>query len=394
MGHKRFRPAILCASAALTHGGSETYAMGLCRYLADMGRIKFAAGRSGSAPLTGDFKELTRHPNVRSITFPVLSRQSAFAERVASSPLSSKINSLDIESLGLLPALFRLRGFFADVDVLEVNYALESIIFPFLSPGMKKIIHFHGPWLSPVVNRLKRFLSRYVTMGITCSRWAAGELERSWPGLHVEVVHNGVDTGEFRPLDHVSSFPVSEKYNDRILKVGTVARLSRNKGTDLLFRAAREMQGRAEFFLVGSPDAGFREELSSYGGLDNFHLLGPVDNRDLPRFYNFIDCFVLPTLFENFPITVLESMACGLPVISTCVGGIPEMVENGKNGILISPGDVKELINAIEYVEAYRQRAHEMGLNAIATVKENFTMEHSFAGTRRIYESLMEGIMK
>jgi glycosyltransferase involved in cell wall biosynthesis len=383
-----FKPALLCASAALTHGGSETYVLGLCRYLADRGRVRLAAGRNGSMPFTADYREVAGIPAVDTLTFPIIPRSSRFSEWLAASALSSRISCLDIETLGLLPSLFRLRDFFHDAHVLEVNYPLESIIFPFLPGKIKKIIHFHGAGLSPAMNRLKGILEQHVTLGITCSKWGKNEIKKAWPGLPVKIVHNGVDVRRFRP-GPCESFNCREPYNPSLPRIGIVARLSRAKGVDLLFRAARALRGKAEFFVVGDPDTGFASELSSYGELENFHLAGPIPNNELPGFYNFLDCFVLPTLHENFPITILEAMACGLPVISSMVGGIPEIIEHGKNGILLPPGNQEELLKAIKNLVDNREIRVAMGTHAMKTVNRQFTLEHSFANSLSIYESIV-----
>lgn len=381
------RPAILCASAALTHGGSESYALNLCHHLAQTVTVKFAAGRCGKKPFTDDFQRLSQIANIDLLTFPIIDRRTRFSEKIA----SSKINYLDLESLGIIPKIFNLKSFFKDVDVIEVNYPLEAMLFPFLPSRIKKIVHFHGPWLSPLVNRLKKILTPYVTTGITCSNWAKSELNRAWPDLNVEVVNNGVSCELFCPSDsqEKEKFSLNEKHDPSLPRFGTVARLSRAKGIHHLFNAAKKFQGVAEFFVVGSPDSGFSQELATYSDLKNFHILGPISNSRLPEFYNFIDCFVLPTLFENFPITVLEAMACGIPVISTHVGGIPEMVENGHTGILVPPDKIEPLITAMTEIIENERLAKEMGANGLATIKDRFTMEHSFKQTCQIYESIM-----
>jgi glycosyltransferase involved in cell wall biosynthesis len=352
-------------------------------------KVKFAAGRQGKKAVSQDFLSLASDKNVEAFTFPVVSRTSRFSRFLASSSLSGKINPLDIESFGVLTSLLKLRNFLRDVDILEVNYPAEAFLFPFLPEKTKKIIHFHGPWLTPVVNRCRKILLNHITAGIACSQWTAKELARRWPGLPVEVVYNGVDIALFQPFDGDTSFDIAEGYDPSLPRFGLVARLSRNKGVHLLFRVARKMLGRAEFFIVGMPDAEFAKELASYNDLPNFHVIGPIPNANLPVFYNFIDCFVLPTFFENFSITILEAMACGLPVITSNVGGVPEAVIDGKNGFLLPPGDDEALFMAVKRMSQQSALRRQMGAFAIEFVRERFSLDMSLRSTLRVYDKLM-----
>jgi glycosyltransferase involved in cell wall biosynthesis len=114
-----------------------------------------------------------------------------------------------------------------------------------------------------------------------------------------------------------------------------------------------------------------------------------MPNADLPAFYNFIDCFVLPTFFENFSITILEAMACGLPVITSDVGGVPEAVIDGQNGFLLPPGDDKALFLSVQKMADQIDLMKEMGKCALDFVRKRFSWESSCMSTLRVYERLM-----
>ena len=87
------------------------------------------------------------------------------------------------------------------------------------------------------------------------------------------------------------------------------------------------------------------------------------------------DCFVLPSRSEAFGLALCEAMACGLPCIGTTVGGIPDFVTDGENGLLIAPGDSDALKDAIWQLYSEEERTHDLGKHARATVKEGFSMQ-------------------
>ena len=98
---------------------------------------------------------------------------------------------------------------------------------------------------------------------------------------------------------------------------------------------------------------------------------GGVSDEELRALYNIADIFVYPTMGDTLPLVVLEAMACGLPVVSTTVGGIPFAVRP-EAGFLVPPGDVKAVSEAVNVMLADPVRRREMGRNARARVEETF----------------------
>lgn len=192
----------------------------------------------------------------------------------------------------------------------------------------------------------------------------------------VVQIYNGVDTERFRAR--------SISANRRHFVMGTVLRMEPVKDPLNLVRAfllLREMlpRERARLRLAMAGDGALREEalalLNDAGAADAAWLPGTCD--DVPRFMRELDLFVLPSLAEGISNTVLEAMAAGLPVVATRVGGNPELVEEGRTGMLVAAGDSRALAEAIAgYVEdpdmaarhgsAARRRAEQrFGLHAM-----------------------------
>jgi glycosyltransferase involved in cell wall biosynthesis len=104
--------------------------------------------------------------------------------------------------------------------------------------------------------------------------------------------------------------------------------------------------------------------IKNLGIIDNVILIGRVPNYAMPIYYSSSDIVLLPSLSENFPVVALEAMSSGKPIIASRVGGIPELVSNNENGILVSPGNVEQLVGALLRLlenQSLRNRLGNMG---------------------------------
>ena len=115
--------------------------------------------------------------------------------------------------------------------------------------------------------------------------------------------------------------------------------------------------------------------------LRNYNFVGYVpDFEDLPGLYSTASVFVAPTLYENFPFRVLENMSCQNPVVATNIVGIPEMITDGVNGLLVPPSDQNKLAEKIVNVLQDNVLAKRLGQNARHTINEKFTLQKFAAG--------------
>lgn len=377
------RVVLLLSSAATAYGGSESYAINIAGHLSQQISLGLIVGRG---KFTQDFNALISARPIKWMGFPFVSRDTLFSCMLKESRLHQKINQFDIEAMGALLSLRRINRFLASADVLEVNYPTESLIFPFLRKDLKKLIRFHGPWLPPIFTHLRGRVQNCTDGYVTCSHWSRSELEKRLETSDIRVIHNGVDVTLFKPKDPDMSW-LEVPYDPCLLKVGTAARLSRAKGIDILFQAAGELRGRAEFFVAGPVEKDFERELQRYGSHPHFHVLGSVPNHRMPDFHNFLDCFVLASRFETFPISLLEAMACGKPVIATQVGGIPEIIDHGKSGMLVASQDSAALYETLRTMIEQAPIRVALGKAARARVLQHFTLEKQADETRAFYEN-------
>jgi glycosyltransferase involved in cell wall biosynthesis len=103
------------------------------------------------------------------------------------------------------------------------------------------------------------------------------------------------------------------------------------------------------------------------------------------------DIFIFPSYSEGMPIAVIEAMACGLPIIATRVGGVPEMVSDGVNGILIDPGRPDQIVGALQHLYENPDMRHSMKMNSYKTAFEEFDIEKLVPRLVSIYSKVLTG---
>jgi glycosyltransferase involved in cell wall biosynthesis len=132
----------------------------------------------------------------------------------------------------------------------------------------------------------------------------------------------------------------------------------------------------AKFVVSGKGFRNEKEKFTSYaaklGVKDNIIFTGYFPDSKLPKLYQAADIFVFSTIYENLPFAILEALASGLPVVTTSVGGIPEVIDNGKNGFLVAPFNPVELADSVLYLLENPAVASEVGLSGRMTVERKF----------------------
>ncbi|MFZ5595490.1 MAG: glycosyltransferase family 4 protein [Bacillota bacterium] len=241
----------------------------------------------------------------------------------------------------------------------------------------------------------ERFLAGFTDRIITVSKHLAGEIvqrERISPEKIV-TIYNGVSPGEY------SHYPGRDYLFDstgniprRKFVAATAARLAPQKGVDIFIRAAAELSRRRDdivFLVIGDgPLRSGLETMSRELGLKD-RLFFTGYRKDMNRIMPCLDVFVLASVSEGMPLAVLEAMASGRPVIASRVGGIPEVIDDGVNGLLVSPGDVTGLVRAVERVIDDGKMAESMGEEGRRLVMRNFTVSKMASETEKVYIELV-----
>ena len=137
--------------------------------------------------------------------------------------------------------------------------------------------------------------------------------------------------------------------------------------------------------------AKIKEKIRSLKLEDNVVFLGIVDN--MPKVIAAVDVFVAPYTsidgIADYPISILEAMACGKPVVATAVGGIPEIVNHKENGLIVRPNDPVELAEAIVYLFNSENRLRDMGLKSAKFIFKRFRTENIVHNLERIYQETL-----
>lgn len=256
--------------------------------------------------------------------------------------------------------------------------------------GVPVVLHLHG-------SEMKAF---YVAQPAPVKRMIVGQLEaaarvvalsESWrrfvaeiaPRAKTSVVPNAVDIGDVAPL---RARPARQ-----ILFLG---RVGVRKGVfDLLpaFAAARDINGGLELTIAGDGAiARAKREAERLGVADHVDLRGWVGPQEREALFSRADIFVLPSRNEGLPMSVLEAMARGLPVIATPVGGLPELIEDGVNGLLVPPGDPQALARAILKLADDQEGRDALGRAA----RETILARHSAAVTLPALEEVYAAVSK
>lgn len=197
----------------------------------------------------------------------------------------------------------------------------------------------------------------------------------------VQTILNGIDLDRFQLSGPVPNGPAV-----------FVGRLTREKDVPTLLRAARQVALRRPAFRLiiagGGPCEGQLKDLVAELRLSDL-VEFPGEVRDVPALLRRAALFVLPSLTEGLPLTVLEAMASGIPVVATSVGGIPEVVEDGATGVLVPAGDPAALADALLRVHSNPVDARAMGLAGRRRVEAMFDVRRTVSQYQGLYREIL-----
>lgn len=239
------------------------------------------------------------------------------------------------------------------IDVLHCQGFLSSVLGFYLSEitGVPYITTVQR--LESQRNPLKNFIYRNAAVCIGASR-AIGEYFKEIGCKNIKIVPNGIDLKRFENLDRQKSRQKLGLHDEFV--VMTVARLEKVKGINYLIEAGArsELRRRSDLLILIIGDGSERKNLESLvEKLDlkeKVKFLGEIPNEKIPEYLAAADCFVLPSLREGFGIVILEAQAAGVPVIGSAVGGILDLIEDGKTGLLVTPKNPQAIAEAINKI--------------------------------------------
>jgi glycosyltransferase involved in cell wall biosynthesis len=216
------------------------------------------------------------------------------------------------------------------------------------------------------------------------------------PEEKIRVIHNGVDVDKFQPAPDKRKIKAELGFNPDDIAIVSVGRLYARKGLFTLIEsmpAVVERFRNAKFIISGKGQSDEMRKLIAHaeklGVKNNIIFTGYYPDKKLPKLYQAADVFAFSTFYEHHPFAVLEALSTGLPVVTTNVGGIPETIENGKNGFLVEPFNPMQFANRILYVLEHPTEAAQMGFMARKTIMEHFDWRIVVKNVLKVYDEAL-----
>lgn len=204
----------------------------------------------------------------------------------------------------------------------------------------------------------------------------------------IPIVPNPINIDLFKPA-------LAFNTNNNILYIG---RFEFRKGVHVLLRAiphVLEKIPQAKFIFIGN-DCGMKpyllNKVNQLGIWDSVEFIDQIPRDKLISYYQQSALCVVPSLWENHPYVILEAMACGKPVIATDIGGISEIIEDRVNGILVPPGSVLALKEAIVEALNDKRLQERLGKNARGYIEDRHAPEKVIQKTLNVYEELLNHV--
>jgi len=306
---------------------------------------------------------------------------------------------LDIKNQGDLKAILKLK------DILNRNHfpilhahrstdhwlAAETIKFFHLPVKMIRTRHSFIPISNNLFNRLlyKKWTEKIVTVAEVVKQDLIknNQIELS----KITAIHSSLMLDRFSPSLNGQKIKASLNIKEGTLLVGMVGKLSKHKDYPNFLRASKVIQEEfpsTQFLIVGEGSEGKKlKTLAKELGVESsVSFLGY--REDIPQILAALDVFVLSSEVEGSPAVIKEAMALGKPVVTTKVGGIPEIIEDGVSGILVPPHNPKLLAKGIRDILRNREKGEIMGEEASKIIREKFTPQKLASQTEEIYRSM------
>jgi glycosyltransferase involved in cell wall biosynthesis len=243
-------------------------------------------------------------------------------------------------------------------------------------------MHASAIWIDPIALKTKLHRCRFcVSISDYNKRYVTGTYGQEWD-QKINVVHCGISMAE------VETLPARNQESGAPVSVLAVGQLMKRKGYHVLIEAARILRDRnvdISWTIVGEGNQRqvLEDLIRRYELHDVVHLLGARPHEDIPQFIADSDIFTLPCVIgddetrDGIPVALMEAMAWRLPVVSTNIVGLPELIASGHDGILVESGNADLLANAIEELASSAELRARIGNAAVDKIDREFNAARS-----------------
>jgi glycosyltransferase involved in cell wall biosynthesis len=273
-----------------------------------------------------------------------------------------------------------------------MRYAFPSLLY-FKPRMMVHTVHSLAEReIEPRARWLQRFVYRQGVIPVAVAREVAASLERQYGIVGCRVVWNCIPTELYAyPQTKRAAWRAKQGFAAEDILFVCVARFAPVKNHALLINAFAQgpaSDPRAHLVLAGEGAlrAQLQERVNNLGLTSRVHFLGL--RTDIPDVLGAADVFVLSSNYEGNPLSVIEAMAAGLPIASTAVGGVPELLQNGKEGLIVPPGQAEQLSEAMMILLNDRDLRRTMGAAAAVRAREKFDVSAMVRGYEELYDEI------
>jgi glycosyltransferase involved in cell wall biosynthesis len=293
----------------------------------------------------------------------------------------------------LHPVLRDCRPDIVHTHLHVLRYALPSLLLLRHASLLHTVHNLAEREIEPRARWIQRYAFNHGVVPVAVAKEVALSLERLYRISPCRVISNGIPTDRYAcPKIPRKDWRAREGFCDEDVLFVCVARFAPQKNHALLLKAFAQgpaSDPSAHLVLVG--DGVLREQTEQQadvlGLARQVHFLGL--RTDIPEALGAMDVFVLSSDYEGNPLSVMEAMASSLPVVSTAAGGVPDLVQSGKEGLLVQPGDVRGLSDAMVSLLRNREARESFGMAAAQRAKENFDVSAMVQAYEEVYENLV-----
>ncbi|HRR96089.1 MAG TPA: glycosyltransferase family 4 protein [Candidatus Ratteibacteria bacterium] len=351
-------------------GGGENFDLNIALSLKNLGcEIEFITGKS----LVGSIKYPVEDFKTIYLTSPYLRDLSQKIKKG-----SGYINLLDrkIFASKVLDYLKRIN----ETVVLQVC-SIPEIVEIKRYKNFPVVIFFPGPPWKGDYEKIKLF-DKVITHGDT--------LNFIKENIRKDAIDipPGVDTEVFKKMKS----NIREKYKLEEKKVLIfTGRLVPIKNISFLIQSMKKLSSEYVLLIVGDGPMknALKKEVEKEKLNEKIIFTGYIPQSQLPFYYSSADIFVFSSFYDNFPNSVLEAMACELPIIAPSVGGIPMIIENGINGYLYNPGNIEEFIEKVEFFIKNNNLREKTGKTNRKKIIKNYNWMESAKKLKTVYEKIL-----
>jgi len=357
---------ILQLATHLNRGGITTYVYSLSKALSERGHSVFTASSGGSC--ISEFDKA----GIKHLTLPINTK----------SELSPKV----------WLSTRRLEKFFKKekIDILHTHTRVAHCVGRRLY--RKGAVH----WLTTAHGYYKvrwgrKILPAWGERTIAISPAVKEHLLNDFklPGEKIKMIFTGVNLEKFHPQDNEDEKTFRHKFGlNNMLTVGMIGRVSPEKGHRFFLEAAQNIGGPdVRFILVGSGRGNLQKELEPF--LKDKRIIW-IDYLDNLSALKLIDIFIQPSIQEGLGIALLEAMACGKVVVASNIGGIPSVIADSEDGLLVPPGDAVSLAKAILMLIKDKDFRRSLADAGRRKIEDKFDVRKMAQEIEQVYEEILK----